>query len=134
MPRYSAPECFAHLGHWLCAAGPNVRVCVTNLAPPVRPWDRYILLAIPPVVTSGPTSAHRNDHQYTSGHCTAESRQGWQDGPDSPPPSIHRLTSTSCRSIRPPIPSSPYDKGLIAPEWWAERWAIVCGRSPRPAH
>ena len=34
----------------------------------------------------------------------AASRPGWPDGPDSPPPSSHRLTSTSCRSIRPPSP------------------------------
>src|SRR6266705_2754681 len=112
----------------------NARVCVTNLGPPVRPWDRYTLLAIPPIVTSGPTSAHRNDHRYTSDHCTAASRQGWRDVPDSPHPSTHRLTSTSCRSTRRPNPSSPCDKGLIAPGSWSDRWVIVSDKSPRPAH
>src|SRR5438874_225647 len=109
-------------------------VCVTNRAPPVRPWGRYTLQVTRPSGASAPTSAHPSDHPYTSDRYTAASRPGWPDGPDSPPPSTHRLTSTSCRSIRPPSPPSPCDKGLIAPESWADRWVTVSDRSPRPAH
>jgi hypothetical protein len=46
---------------------------------------------------------------------TAGLRRGWPDAPGSPPPSTHRLTSTSYRSIPPPSPRYRRDKGLTAP-------------------
>src|SRR5215470_2485989 len=95
---------------------------------------RYTLQVTHPSGANEPTSAHPSDHPYTSDRYTAESRPGWPDGPDSPPPSIHRLTSTSCKSTLRLNLLPSCDKGLIAPGSWAGRWVIVSGRSPRPAH
>src|SRR5439155_19926422 len=77
---------------------------------------------------------HRNDHRYTSGHCTAESRLDWPDAPGTLPPLIHQRASTSCKSIPPPSPRSHRDAGSMAPESWADDWVTVSGRSPDPVH
>src|SRR5262245_19055356 len=95
---------------------------------------RYTLVAIAPVATSGPTNAHQNDHCYTSGHYTAESRPDWPDSPDNLPPSSPLRASTNCKSIPPRRPRSHPDAGARAPESQADDWATVSRRSPDLGH
>src|SRR5207247_3538944 len=113
---------------------PRGRACATNLARLARLSDRYILWARLPGVTSGPTTAHRNDHRSTSGRYTAELRRGWRDVTGSLPPVTHQRASTSCTRIQPLSPQSRRDEGPTPPESWADHWVTVSGRSPGPVH
>jgi len=109
-------------------------VCVTHRVPPVRPGGRETLRVTHPSGARAPTSAHPRAHPDTADHEPAASRPGWPAGPAPPPPSPHQLTRTSGRATLRRTLVPPGDQGLMAPGWWAGRWASVSGRSPRPAH
>src|SRR5262249_48568986 len=97
-----------------CADAPHAHVCVTNRGPPVRPWGRDTLRVTHPSGASAPASAPPSGHPYTSDRYSAVSRPGWPNVPDTPPPSTHRLTRTSCRSTLRLHLLPPCDKELIA--------------------